>query len=474
MPAIASPAARPGGYEARPKSESAPLGISAKSIHAGSAPKSAKTPAPPHEIAARRRNRLELTRAAGSILFDPKKTAPEQHRTVWCNRTLRNESRKAGVYRAVDGSSARLQGVTTCGSVWACPTCAARIAEERRRELQHALVAHVEAGGAGYLITLTNPHERDEFVLPEMLERQAKALQSFKNSRTYKRILGTAGTAKRKGSVRGLESTHGRNGWHPHVHELAFCKRQAFNEGEPGDGGRLQSDDIEALRGAWVGAIVKHGLCPDSKISWAWQYAFDLRGGDKAAEYIAKFGRDERWGAATELTENLAKLGKRTVQGEEHRTPFQILADAHRGDARSWHLFREYALAFEGKRQLTWSPGLKKTLGVLDRDDDEIAADDRPKPEEQLVGELDLAAFSLITSRQALGEFIEFVALCCDDVTVSQGAIDSFLAVLLERPRKARGSVQGAGGRFYSDDDFHIANGKPVVGYSFERTEETA
>lgn len=435
--------------ETRPNpGKSAFLGISAKSIHAGEGKKSAKSIATPAENASRKRYRFDLARTAASILFNPDLPAAAQHRTCWCNRTVRNEGGTAYVYRTIDGSSARLSGVTTCGSVWACPVCAARIAEERRRELQFALVAHIETGGAGYLLTATFPHERDAIDLVELMKRQAKALQSWKNSRPYKRILGKEGSSNRRGSIRSLETTHGRNGWHPHVHELAFCRRGAFGEGEPDESGRLSSAAIDELRGAWIAAIVKADLCPNDKINWAWRYALDVRGGDKAAEYIAKFGRDERWGASSEMTAHISKTGRRTIEGHEHRTPFQILADAQRGDPESWRLFSEYAHAFSGRRQLTWSPGLKKSLGVLDRDDDEIAADETPRPEEVRVGELTSESFALVTSRAALGELIEFVALACDDPEQSQACIDDFIDMLRERSPTSRPTIRVVGRTF--------------------------
>jgi hypothetical protein len=41
---------------------------------------------------------------------------------------------------------------------------------------------------------------------------------------------------------------------------------------------------------------------------------------------------------------------------------------------RAMALFREYAEATKGRRQLTWSPGLKKLYAVVDLDDAELCA----------------------------------------------------------------------------------------------------
>lgn len=425
--------------QSRASQESAVLGISGGSIHHAGVRKQGETVVDPVARAARRRGRFDLLRAAQSILHDHEKPAAAQHATCWCHRV--SFGAVAGVWRTVDGSTSRMSGLVTCGLVWTCPPCAAKITEQRREELNHALVKHVKEGGAAYLMTLTFPHERDEYPLIELLVREAKALQGFKNSKTFKRLMGKVGSAGRIGSVRSREVTHGRNGWHPHEHELIFCKRLAFGEGPADERGSLSAGAIDELRGAWIHQLVKHGLCPNAKTEWAWKYALDMRGGEHAAEYIAKFGRDERWGASSEMTGHLAKVGRREVEGDKHRTPFQILDDAKHGNAESCRLFREYAEAFKGKRQLTWSPGLKKALGVNDRSDEEIAAEDRPKAEERYVGEVGPEGLALIASRAALGEFHEFVALACSEEGQGQLLIDDFLDMLRSRPPTSRPTI---------------------------------
>ena len=85
--------------------------------------------------------RDELRRQAQTILYvdglDPKK----QHRTCWCARHALTEMGMP-ILRSPDGSGARIAKIKTCGSVWACPVCAAKVAELRRRELQKAMVKH--------------------------------------------------------------------------------------------------------------------------------------------------------------------------------------------------------------------------------------------------------------------------------------------------------------------------------------------
>lgn len=452
------------------------LGIRGESIHAPAVRKTRKSPldaACRAAGAAKRRFMLELQKTAQSILFDhnPETPASKQHATCWCNRTAMGEL--VSVFRTIDGTSARLGGVTTCGLVWTCPPCAAKVARVRRKELVRAMVRHVKGNGGGaFLMTLTFPHERDEYPLAELMALFASALAKFKNSRTYKAIMGEkkkpGGTSGRIGQVKSTEVTHGPHGWHPHVHELIFARSGAF--GAADERGVLSSADVFELTSAWVNALVKVGLCPNDKIDWAMKYSLDMRGGEHAEQYIAKFGRDEHWGASSEMTGHLAKIGRREVEGRKHRTPFQILADAKHDNAESWRLFREYAAGLKGRRQLTWSPGLKKTLGVNELTDEEIAADDSQKPEERLAGRFPKDELALIASRAALGEFIEWVVLTCGDPdpVQCQALVNDFLDMLRSRPPTARPTYlhsvkrRGEDGNWHSHRETAFGPGTPM------------
>ncbi|HEX5129595.1 MAG TPA: protein rep [Usitatibacter sp.] len=381
----------------------------------------------PRERLAARRERFNLASAAARILYRPDLQAPDQHRTVWCHRSVKTESGKAYIRRRDDGSSARLTGVNTCGSVWTCPVCSARVAERRREELERGMVRHVGAGGRVYLMTLTSPHERD-LELETFKRLFGKALQRFKNSRAFKRVSQAYG---RIGSVRSLEITWGpEHGWHVHTHDLIFA----------GQGLELDTHACDELRGAWITALVKVGLADSSKLTWMWEHALDLRGGDAAAEYVTKFGHDAKWGITAEVTRSHAKLGMRRVcEHQGHVTPFQVLAWAAEGDGEASHLFREFAAVFKDARMLYWTPGLKGKLRIDEETDEAIAGDDQPMPGEREVAELESDELALVMSRGALGELVEFVSLCEEQ---HQACVDDFLDVLRDRPRRSRGAVR--------------------------------
>ena len=78
-----------------------------------------------------------------------------------------------------------------------------------------------------------------------------------------------------------------------------------------------------------------------------------------------------KWGLEDEITKGHTKRGK---DGGE--TPFDLLRAllADGKDKQAAALFREYALKFKGKQQLSWSNGLKGRLSVSEMSDSEILA----------------------------------------------------------------------------------------------------
>lgn len=335
----------------------------------------------------------------------------EQHRTCWCGRHIVGEG-VMPVMRSLCGGKARVGSIKTCGSVWACPVCASKVAEVRRRELTYAMVQHTAQGGHAYLLTFTFPHYMGQ-MLEELMPKFDKARQSFQNSKGWKKVMGKDGTAERIGGVTSLEVTYGiGNGWHPHLHMLVFCKQGAFEEGDPDEAGRLSSAAIDFFKGEWVRLLEKKGLVDSSNREWAGRYALDVRGGKGAAEYIAKWGHDEAWGMSRELTSSHAKTGKRDTWGtKDHYTPFQLLELSANGDGHATCAFREFVKAFDGKRMLTWSPGLKDHFGIEDMDDDTAAAEQELDLEtENTVGFINQDQLTRLVSYGAYGQFLSFIA----------------------------------------------------------------
>lgn len=381
--------------------------------------------------------RYRLLRAAQSILAKSGLEWKDQHRTCWCSRSLKRESETVDVYRNEARDGASFAGLNRCGNLHTCPVCAAKVAELRRKQLSAAMVNHVGTGGAAYLLTFTFPHEADES-LSELLKKFDKARQRFQNSREWKAFKKEAGVI---GVVNSLEFTVSQeNGWHPHVHMLAFTKsRKAFGEGQPvNNQGDLDSFRIQDLKHKWVDVLFRCGLGDQTKLTDMMNHALNVRGGEKAAEYIAKFGRDEKWGASSELTRSHAKIGAAGERwGVLHFTPFQLLIWAEQGDGWAVHRFREFADAVEGKRALVWSPKLKAALGVEDVDEEAWAQQDEPTAEQVLIGSISSEQFAILQSRKHIPQFLEYAATCAHD----QADLDDYIASIKTLDRVASGSL---------------------------------
>lgn len=419
------------------------LGSNGKSVHAAQeegpstvyANRPKRKAQPPRDAGAvlesvtRRQRRFELTRIAGSCLFEAGQHWKDQHATCWCHRgSNRAEGERLPVLRRGDSTGARIEGVITCGLGWTCPVCAAQIAEARRQELQLAVERHCGSGGGVYLLSCTLPHTADQ-PLQLLLDTLQNARKRLQNCRTWKTVWEAAG---RVGSITGLEVTVGWNGWHPHFHMLVLADRRGLGEGAPNDEGDLSSRAIDQLKLEWVRILSKIGAVNQTQASDVYKHGLNVRGGDKAAEYIAKYGEDH-WGLTREMASTYAKIGVRGTQaGFQHFTPFQLLEIADAGGDYSIQaraMFREFAQAFKGKRMLTWSPGLKKRFNIAELDDADIAAElgAPAKAEEFQAATISQGQFSTLTRHNLLGAFLTYVATECADLFIAQELVDHWI-----------------------------------------------
>lgn len=273
-------------------------------------------------------------------------------RTNNCLR-VRQGGKQIQVLKSIEHGTATYGGLQTCGSVWQCPVCAAKIAERRRVEVLAAMTAWKAQGGSVNMITLTCPHQRGDD-LAELLAKQSKALNSFWADRQVKAVLLEMGNI---GHIKATEVTNGRlsllnNGWHPHYHVLTFDRSSDLLNGSK----LSQWQPLLYLR--WANACKLAGLGTPSEA-----HGLKLDDGSHASKYISK------WGLEDEITKGHTK---KAINGE---TPFDflralVLDDTDRQAAA---LFIEFATVFKGKRQLRWSKGLKARFAVEEKNDDQIA-----------------------------------------------------------------------------------------------------
>lgn len=269
-------------------------------------------------------------------------------RTSKCHR-IRAPQKQVEVWRGVSAGiagKAFYKGLYTCGKLWTCPVCAAKISERRRPEIKKAIDEAKRQGLKVLFVTQTIKHGLD-MPLSQSLTAFAAADKLLWSSRSGASMRDQFGI---EGTIKITETTWGEdNGWHPHKHILMFVS------------GDSSLSEIEAtLSYRWILACVKQGL-PAPGLGRAIK-VFD---GSHADAYMSK------WGLEDEMTKSHSKVAK-----NGGFTPFALLENIlQTGDAQSWELFKEYASAFKGKRQLVWSKGLRARLlpDVVELSDEELA-----------------------------------------------------------------------------------------------------
>lgn len=341
---------------AAPEGAQAPLGIPARFVTT-TAPASVARPGcggntqtAALDIAAKRREgaparlrrRYELQDAARALL-------PE-HRIQHCCCTP--VTGRVTVHYHPEHASASYGGLQTCGSAWACPVCAAKIGARRAAEVGQAAASWRARGGHLYMLTLTLRHE-DGSKLETLHDALNAAYRAVCQGRRWQLARDRYGLV---GRITGREHTHGRRGWHPHLHILLFSTDDL--------GERIFEVERWFAR-RWRAELHKVGQDADL------EHGTDLRrADDKAGEYIGKLAR--AWSVAAELAGKQEKGGR-----AGNRTPAQLLERAARGHERSGRLYQEYVAATAGRSWLQWTPGLRALVGLEDEQSDEQIAQEQ-------------------------------------------------------------------------------------------------
>lgn len=295
-----------------------------------------------------------------------------------CCRIRANGQETVNVMHNARLQSAHYAGLQTCGSVWDCPVCAAKISERRRvDEVLPAMDKWKEQGGGQcLLLTLTNPHNISD-VLLDLVKGQQRAMRSMTSSRAYKRLMKFIGGV---GTIRAWEVTHGLNGFHPHFHIILFVET-----------GLDLVELEEQFYLAWSNACRLAKLAiPDRS------HGVRLHDGTMAHAYASK----GVWGLDHEITKGHLK------KSNKGRSPMDLIRSyVLDGDKQAAALFIEYSKAFHGKRQLYWSPGLKEFFGIGDKSDEEIACEQDETA--VLLGRIEWSVWKLVLKSEVRGEILE-------------------------------------------------------------------
>lgn len=418
-----------------------PLGAAQRPPLGNSANSSPQIASEPLEVVEQRRR---ARRAERHALRHLARDRSAEHRVTGCGRRSVMPAGTVGV--RLSGGVAGYSGLMTCGSVWVCPVCAAKIAAKRADDLGDVLAWARSQRRELALITFTVRHhkgdrladvwdavadgwaevtrgsawrsetvpahskrvdewtargrawDRGESVNPVNGKHMTRAPKGWASRNAPVRRIGESEAFGVDGWVRAVEVTVGENGWHVHVHAVLVR--------DPAVGGSVHALAASMWR-RWERGIAKRGFTA-MRDSGGLDVRVAHRAERRLAEYLVKAGADTpaaahtvRWGLekagrdmALEVTQGAAKKGR-----HGGRTPFELLADTASGDADDLALWDEWVKGSQGRRQLGWSAGLRELVGLSEEEltDDELAAVE--------VGSEDLLILTAETWRAIRDEF---------------------------------------------------------------------
>lgn len=216
---------------------------------------------------AHRANIWSLQRTAARLLYPADLPAHRLKGVATCRWGMTGASVDVLManYAETGQKRAAFSGLQTCGLVWSCPCCGARISETRRREMNTLLGWARGQGHEIRMLTLTARHGEGD-ALPVLLAGMKDAKRAFHRHRRWTGLRGRI-----VGSVTATEVTHGRNGWHVHFHMIVVLADPAA------------AASVAQLGDAWRASLRRVGLDGEAA-------AFDRRAATEAGRYVAKWG----------------------------------------------------------------------------------------------------------------------------------------------------------------------------------------
>jgi len=287
-----------------------------------------------------------------------------------CGKVTHDEQ---GAALVLNGGVAHWSGFVTCGSVWDCPVCNAKIMATRAEWIGHVVAKHMLSGGNAWMNTLTARHKRHH-PLAYTFDAVAKSWPKLMGGTAWAgdKRYGTIGEKDRLGVdgwIRTMEVTYGiRNGWHPHLHTVLLTR----------DEGAVDlARAMGRWRTTWKSQMAKYDLEPNDQHGVDWQ---PVTTAEKAGDYIAKVG-DGGKHIGNEMARGDLKKGRfRTMTYFEILRYFRLT-----GDAAAIPLIHEYEKATHRRRAITKSKGLAEKYGMEPEKTDEEIAEEEIGGEKKLI-----------------------------------------------------------------------------------------
>lgn len=335
---------------------------------------------------------------AQKLLFDAdaKNKTGNIHRTRLCHnaRAYQAETISVRIPRDERKSKASLSGVQTCGSIWACPICAKRIATQRGKEISQAIDYMAEAGNVAVMVSNTARHTANDS-LAGFKNKFKAAHRMFVQSRRWRDLKSKFGIQH---SIKAVEGTWGiENGWHYHQHSILFLNADLLNAVAP----VVFSVWVEAARQLWLHCLEKNGLDGVGEIAFDVQADHDVK-----KNYLSKLGLDDE---TSKLDYELSAGHNKTSGGAKI---WQILEKSWEGDALASKLYIEWVEAMSGDQWIVFSNGLKELCGILEVEDEDASLFD--DIEEEVTNEtlLDISdeEFMPVRKLQKVADLLELAA----------------------------------------------------------------
>ncbi|MGW4041171.1 protein rep [Streptomyces sp. NPDC004778] len=283
-----------------------------------------------------------------------------------CGRTTNGNVGDGLAAVVVNAGVAHWSGFCSCGSIWACPVCSAKIRATRADEIARAVARHMADGGTAWMVTLTARHKKHHD-LADLFDAVANGWRQLMSGRAWagdpkRGVFGERDRLGVRGNIRSLEITYGtRNGWHPHLHVVLLLNEETGPE---------LAYAIHRWDKVWRAWMKKKGYEPSKEHGVNWS---KVTTPEEAGEYIAK------------VQEGKGHLGNEMARGDMKAgrlgtlAPFEMLEYLRvTGDAAVVPVWHEYEKATFRRRAITWSRGLRAQL--LDDEpeltDEEVAAEE--------------------------------------------------------------------------------------------------
>lgn len=262
-------------------------------------------------------------------------------------------------------------GLATCGSVWACPVCNAKIMAVRAIEIGSVVATALARGMVVGMVTLTMRHHAGQR-LDDLWDALAGSWRRVAGGKVWnrRRDLGWVGT------LRAVEVTHSfDNGWHVHIHCLLFLGDERWLTGDVDvmlSERRKWEANFDPLAFGmwqrWSSGLIAAGLDDPLLEAQDWHLIHGM--GDLAlSKYLTKSVDPGSVGLELTSSQTKGATWSKTITPWEYLNRFRAT-----GDVALLKVWGEYERASHGRRQLTWSRGLRDMAQLGDEQTDEEIA----------------------------------------------------------------------------------------------------